>query len=149
MLLGRRSTEPWAARVRVVLWPRESWRRSLRYQSLRLIRLHRNPHTVALGLAVGAFVAVLPVIGIQMLMAVAIAWLLRGSAAAALAGTFVANPLTYPGLWFASYEMGCMILGAGSMFGGGFEALSQAGHGVSPSRPNSSPRAAGGCGSRC
>jgi uncharacterized protein len=126
MLLGRRSSEPWAIRVRVAVWPRHSWRRSLRYQTLRLSRLHRSPHTVALGLAIGAFVAVLPVMGIQMLMAVAIAWMLRGSAAAALAGTFVANPLTYPGLWLASYEMGCLILGVGSIFSGGLEVLSQA-----------------------
>ncbi len=126
MLLGRRSLEPWPARARVAIWPRHSWRRSLRYQKLRLGRMHRSPHTVALGLAIGAFVAVLPVVGIQMLMAVGIAWILRGSAAAALAGTFVANPLTYPGLWLASYEMGCMILGVGSVFGGGLEALSQA-----------------------
>jgi uncharacterized protein (DUF2062 family) len=122
MLFHRRSPETIAAQMRIALWPRRSWRRSLRYQRLRLARLQANPHTVAMGLAVGVFVAALPIIGLQVVTAVALAWALRGSIGAAIIGTFAANPLTYPGLWLLSYETGCLILGAGSLFGGSPEA---------------------------
>jgi uncharacterized protein (DUF2062 family) len=35
-----------------------------------------------------------------------------GSMVAALLGTFVGNPLTYPFLWFASYKVGNIMLGS-------------------------------------
>jgi len=69
------------------------------------------PARLALGAAVGVFVAVLPIPGLQLVSAIGLAWLIRAHRGAAIAATFAANPLTYPLIWLASYLLGAIILG--------------------------------------
>ncbi len=76
-----------------------------------ILRLESTPHAVGLGLATGVFVSFLPVLGIQMLMAAAIAWLGRANIGAALLGTWAGNPITWPMMWVASYLIGITLLG--------------------------------------
>jgi uncharacterized protein (DUF2062 family) len=111
MLLSRREPEPALVRLRVALWPRRTWRRSLRYANLRLGRLPASRHAIALGLAVGVFAAFQPVLGFQMLLAGALAWLLGASVGAAILGTFVGSPVTWPLMWLASYHLGAALTG--------------------------------------
>ena len=111
MLFKRRQTESLLERLRVHLWPRRSWSRSSRYVVYRLRRLSATPHAIALGFAAGTFVAVTPYIGTHLIMAALIAWIIGGSIVAAILGTFLGNPLTYPFLWYASYEVGTLLLG--------------------------------------
>lgn len=111
MLLARRRAPTFAERLRVALWPRTSWRRSLRYAVLRFWRLDGSPHALALGLAVGVFAAFQPILGFQMLFAGMVAWSLGASIAAALIGTFVGTPVTWPLMWVASYHVGAFITG--------------------------------------
>ena len=111
MLFKRRQTESLLERLRVHLWPRRSWSRSSRYVVYRLRRLSATPHAIALGFAAGTFVAVTPYIGTHLIMAALIAWIIGGSIVAAILGTFLGNPLTYPFLWYASYEVGNLLLG--------------------------------------
>jgi hypothetical protein len=113
MMLGRRKAPTLAERAQRALWPRRSWRRSFRYMLLRLTRLDATTHAVALGVSCGVFASFLPVLGGQMLFAGTAAWLLRASVAAAMVGTFVGGPITYPLMWIASYELGRHILGEG------------------------------------
>jgi hypothetical protein len=47
-----------------------------------------------------------------MAMAALAAWAIGGSIVASLLGTFIGNPLTYPFLWFATYKLGNILLGA-------------------------------------
>lgn len=111
MLFGRRHSEPWLQQLQTALWPRRSWSRSLRYARLRIGRLKASPHAIGLGLAVGVFAAFQPYLGFQMLFAGAVAWLLRASVGAALIGTFVGTPLTWPVMWLASYHLGAFMIG--------------------------------------
>lgn len=111
MLFGRREPEPLLDRLRVSVWPRRSWRRSIRYANLRLGRLNASRHAISLGLAIGVFAAFQPILGFQMLFAGAVACLLRASVGAALAGTFVGGPLTWPIMWLASYHLGAALTG--------------------------------------
>ena len=67
----------------------------------------------AAGLAVGAFFALLPA-PFQMLAAALIAYITRVNIPAAIAGTWISNPFTFPLCVYAQYRMGCLILGAGS-----------------------------------
>src|SRR5690606_16688698 len=76
-----------------------------------VLRLETTPHAVGLGLATGVFVAFLPVLGVQMLVAVAIAWAGRANVGAAVLGTWAGNPLTWPAMWIGSYLLGLMLLG--------------------------------------
>ena len=58
-------------------------------------------HPVAIGMAIGLAVAMLPPIPVQMLLAVIIAVLLRGNIPIAAAACWVSNPVTWaPILWF-------------------------------------------------
>ena len=111
MLMARRAPPSLRESVRLALWPRRTWLRSLRYGQLRLMRLRAVPRSLALGAAAGVFVAVLPIPGIQLLAAAGLAWLIRGHRGTAAVATFAANPVTYPLIWIASYTLGATILG--------------------------------------
>jgi uncharacterized protein (DUF2062 family) len=115
MLFRRRESESWWERLRVHLWPRRSWSRSGRYVIYRLRRLSASPHAIALGFAAGAFAAATPYIGTHLMMGALVAWAVGGSVVASVLGTFIGNPLTYPILWFASYEVGNAVLGSESV----------------------------------
>ena len=93
------------------LWPRRGWSRALRYSWLRLIRTEGSPHTIAIGVAAGIFVSFLPVLGVQMTVAAALSYLMRGHVLSAVAGTFVGTPMTYPLMWLGSYRLGAWLLG--------------------------------------
>ncbi len=109
MLFKRRETETLGERLRVWLWPRRSFSRSLRYFSKRVLRLNATPHAVAAGVAAGVFASFFP-LGFHFIIAVVVAWLFAGNLVAAALGTAVGNPLTFPILWGASYETGKLIL---------------------------------------
>ncbi len=119
MIFRRREMPTLKERLRVWLWPRRSWERSLRYVSLRMVRMRAAPHKVALGCAIGVFASVTPFLGVQMLIAVVLAMTLRANVAAALLGTFFGNPLTWPVIWATTYTLGCALLG----IPGGLDAL--------------------------
>jgi len=91
------------------LWA--SWMLSLKSVARRLVNLRASPHEVALGCAIGAFVSVTPLLGVQTILAVLLTTLLRGNVPAAIVGTFVGNPLSWPFIWASTYAMGLQIVG--------------------------------------
>lgn len=99
-------------RLRLMVWPRTSFARSALYVWKRLFRLQASPHKIALGFAAGVFTSITPLIGMQMIMAGAIALIVGGSLTAAMLATFVGNPLTWPLIWGATYALGAMIVGS-------------------------------------
>jgi len=98
-------------RLRLALWPRRSWSRSIRYVLLRLKRLPSSPHKIALGCAAGVFAVFTPFLGVQLLLAGTLSLLFRGSVLASFLASFVGNPLTYPVIWFATFNLGNVLLG--------------------------------------
>jgi uncharacterized protein (DUF2062 family) len=92
------------------------WTESLRVAARRLVNLRASPHEIALGCAAGAFASVTPLLGVQTLLAVVIAALLRASVPAAVVGTFVGNPLSWPFIWVSTYVMGLHIIGLDGVF---------------------------------
>lgn len=93
------------------LWPQRGLQRGWRYLWHRMTRISATPHTIALGAATGAFVSFTPFIGFHFLLAAAIALALGGSIVASALGTAVGNPLTFPFIWLASYDLGALLLG--------------------------------------
>lgn len=87
--------------------PRERFSQML----IRMRQLEGNPHYIALGMAVGIFVSMTPIIPLQTIVAVALAYLFRGSKSAAALGTWLSNPLTIPVVYYAAYKLGCLLLG--------------------------------------
>ncbi len=112
MLFRRRKPETLRGRLRLFLWPRRSWGRSLSYFKKRVLRLKATPHAIAAGFSAGVFAAFSPILGGHILMALAIAYCISGNMAAAALGTAVANPLTFPMIWAGTYEVGRLLIGA-------------------------------------
>jgi len=117
MLFRRRKTESLGERVRLWLWPRRSFSRSLQYFSKRILRLNGSPHAVAAGVAAGVFASFFP-LGLHFVIAAVACWLIAGNLVAALLVSAIGgNPLTVPLLWGASWETGRLVL-QGRMDGG-------------------------------
>lgn len=112
MLFDRRVPPTFTEQMRVLLWPRNSWERSLRYTALRLLRVRATPHQLALGCAIGVFAAVTPLVGLQMALAGLLALALRASFAAAMLGTFFGNPIVWAVVWPATYATGSFLVGS-------------------------------------
>ncbi|MCU0569519.1 MAG: DUF2062 domain-containing protein [Oculatellaceae cyanobacterium Prado106] len=86
-------------------------KRQFRYFYLRFIRLKATPEQIARGFAIGIFWGMFPLPGIQMLTAIVTAAVLRGSKVAAIAGTWVGNPLTTVPLTALNFHVGQSLLG--------------------------------------
>jgi hypothetical protein len=73
---------------------------------------HPTRKRFAGGMAVGAFFALIPAPG-QTLAAGLLAYFTRVNLPAAVAATWISNPLTTPFCLYAQYRIGCLILGHG------------------------------------
>ena len=63
------------------------------------------------GLAVGGFISANPLLGTHILWAGLIVYFIGGNFLAAVAGTWVGNPFTFPFIWIATYSSGSLIMG--------------------------------------
>lgn len=75
------------------------------------MRLNASPHTVAFGFAIGIFMSFSPFLGFHLGLSGLFAWLLRANIAASMLGNFLGNPITYPFMWAAVYQVGALMLG--------------------------------------
>ena len=101
--------------IAAAFYPPGGWRRALSYIAHRLRRLPDTPGRIARGAAAGVFVTFTPFFGLHFLAAAVVAWLVRGNIIAALLGTFVGNPFTFPIIAASAIELGAMILGHGEL----------------------------------
>lgn len=111
MIFKRREKPAILDRLREILYPRKGFWRGMDYIRKRLHRLPDSPHRIALGFACGAFVSFTPFFGFHFFLAAGIAWVLRGNILAALFGTAVGNPLTFPLIATLSLWLGRVMLG--------------------------------------
>lgn len=93
-----------------------AWRRSrLGRRLLDLLRWLRrqqgSPGYRARGLAAGVFTGCLPFFGLQIVLGVALAGLMRGHPLLAAAGTWISNPLTSLPLYWLNLQLGILLLG--------------------------------------
>ncbi len=98
-------------RLREFCWPSIGVRRAWAYRMHRLARLDVSPHTLAIGFAAGAFASFTPFIGLHFILAAVVALVVRGNLLASAVGTVVGNPVTFPFIWIASYNVGALLLG--------------------------------------
>lgn len=93
----------------------QSWLQKYhRFISLRIPHLRGEPITLSRGLAVGVFAGCFPFFGLQSFVGVLLATLFRGSKVAAVAGTWISNPLTYLPIYVFNYKVGKYLLGVDS-----------------------------------
>ena len=84
--------------------------RFISYYKLKLARLPASNYAISSGFACGAMVSFTPLLGLHFLLAIVFAFLIRGNIIAALTGTFVGNPLTFPFIWGLIYNIGIYTL---------------------------------------
>ncbi len=118
MLFDRRYPPSFSEKLRIALWPRRTWKRSISYILKRLSRLRTSPHSIAIGTAAGVLISFTPFLGLHFLLAGLLAFALRGSILASALGTFFGNPLTFPFIWVGSYQLGSRILGLNGQIDG-------------------------------
>ena len=88
-------------------------------------KLQGDPHYIAMGMAIGVFVAITPTIPFHTAIALALAFILRGSKPAAVIAVWVSNPVTIPIFYLGSYKVGNFILGNSIPFDPKYESLSE------------------------
>lgn len=98
-------------KLREFCWPSIGVRRAWHYRMHRLARMKVSPHQLAIGFAAGAFASFTPFIGLHFILAAIAALLVRGNLIASAVGTVVGNPVTFPFIWIASYNVGAAMLG--------------------------------------
>lgn len=76
-----------------------------------MAKLKGTPQSIAVGAACGIVISFTPFVGALML-AMIMAWVLRGNIMAALVGTTVGNPWTFPFIWVSIFYTGRKILGS-------------------------------------
>ena len=91
---------------------------------VRIKELQGDPRYVATGMAIGVFVGVTPTIPFHTLIAIATAFILRGSKPAAAIGVWFANPITIPIFYIGSFKVGTLILNRPIPFDVKFESIS-------------------------
>ena len=60
MLFDRRTPPKFKEKLRVAIWPRRNWKRSIRYVLTRMSRLRTAPSAIARGAAAGVLVSFTP-----------------------------------------------------------------------------------------
>jgi uncharacterized protein len=86
-------------------------------------KLKGDPHYIAMGMAIGVFVSITPTMPFHTVIAVALAFIFRGSKAAAAIGVWFCNPISAPFFYLGSYQAGMFILGRSAPFNEKYESV--------------------------
>ncbi len=92
------------------MWRRWAFFRQFKLNLIRLLRLRDSPERIARGMALGLFIGMSPTFGVQMVLALFAAILLRENKLAAILGVWVTNPVTAPFIYGLEYEFGRILL---------------------------------------
>lgn len=91
--------------------PEDSWVLKVRWFVVHgVLHADDTPHRLALGLAIGLWVSLMPIIGAQMVTSAAICHPFRANKAVAMAMAWVTNPVTIVPIFLPCYGLGCWLL---------------------------------------
>jgi uncharacterized protein (DUF2062 family) len=76
-----------------------------------IVAIHATPRQIALGVALGSFIAFTPLIGLQIIIAALVATVLGASRKAAMLAVWISNPLTMGPIFALTYQLG-LVLGS-------------------------------------
>ncbi len=82
----------------------------------RLIRIRGTPHEIGMGMALGLFIGMAPLMGVQMAIAVFFAMLLKWNKLTAVIGVWITNPFTALPIYGINYMVGAYVTGVKSPF---------------------------------
>lgn len=110
-MFRRRKPKSYQQIAQDFVYPRGGWTRAGRYMLHRLRRLPDPPERIGRGVAAGIYASFTPLFGGHFLAAAIIAWAIGGNILAALLGTAVGNPLTFPFIAVLSVGLGRWLMG--------------------------------------
>jgi uncharacterized protein (DUF2062 family) len=90
--------------------PNNPWSRRAKYWYLKILRQEGSPEAIARGWACGVFTGCFPLFGLQTLLGLLLATLLKGNKFTAVAGTWISNPLTYVPIYYFNFHVGQIVL---------------------------------------
>lgn len=89
---------------------RQLWRRLNQIVVHNILHLDDTPHRIAWGVFIGAMIAFTPTLGIQIVLYIPIAALLRANKASGIPILFISNPLTAVPLYYTTWKVGAAVL---------------------------------------
>ena len=95
-MFRRRVPLSFVGKVKELLWPRKGFSRLYSYLVQRVLRMPGSAYSLACGFACGVAVSFTPLLGFHLLLALGLAYFIRGNMATALLGTLFGNPWTFP-----------------------------------------------------
>jgi len=76
----------------------------------RVLHVDDTPHRIALGVGIGMFITWTPTIGLQMILVVALSWLLGANKLVGVPFVWISNPFTLVPIYYPNYLIGRVIL---------------------------------------
>ena len=76
----------------------------------RILRTDDSPSRIARGVAIGVFIAWLPLIGLHMLLVLALSFILRANKVIGLLLVWISNIFTFVPIYYPSYLLGSAVL---------------------------------------
>lgn len=76
-----------------------------------ILGLSDSPHRIALGVALGVFIAFTPTFGLQILLYLAIASAIGANRMSGIGPLFISNPITLVPLYYGAWRLGALVLG--------------------------------------
>ncbi len=89
---------------------RQAWLKTAGFMSHKVLHLDDTPHRIALGVAIGFFIAWTPLLGGHMVLALILCTVLRANKVAGVTFVWVCNPVTMWPIYYSSYRLGCALL---------------------------------------
>jgi len=86
-------------------------RRARRFIVHHVLHADDPPYKLAMGVAVGVWLTFLPLVGIQMLLNVVVAWMLRANPIVGIPIVWISNPVTVVPIYYSLYLFGTVLLG--------------------------------------
>jgi uncharacterized protein (DUF2062 family) len=83
--------------------------RLTRFFEYRILHIDDSPHKIALGLAIGLFIAWTPLLGLHIFLVLIIAMISKANKFAALVSVWVSNVFTFAVIYYPSYLVGKAI----------------------------------------
>ncbi len=76
----------------------------------KILQIDDTPESIALGTAIGVFIAMTPTVGIQMVLALIFCTLFRANRLAGVVMVYLSNPFTMVPLYWLDYVIGAKVL---------------------------------------
>jgi len=89
---------------------RDAWRRLKQIVLHNILHLDDTPHRIAWGVFIGAIIAFTPTLGLQIVLYIPIAALLRANKLSGIPILFISNPLTAVPLYYTTWKVGAAVL---------------------------------------